>query len=97
MLSLRELKTLTAMDEKVRSFLDKAKNEKLIAMGLIKETVKEYGPYGLKYSKYDPETKNYYRETPIPVDVTDEEFEKKRTSIPKLQKEEQSIMAQREY
>ena len=64
------------MDEKVRSFLDKAKNEKLIAMGLIKETIKEYGPYGLKYSKYDPETKNYYRETPIPVDVTDEEFEK---------------------
>ena len=64
------------MDEKVRSFLDKAKSEKLIAMGLIKETVKEYGPYGLKYSKYDPETKKYYRETPIPVDVTDEEFEK---------------------
>lgn len=64
------------MDEKVRSFLDKAKSEKLIAMGLIKETIKEYGPYGLKYPKYDPETKNYYRETPIPVDVTDEEFEK---------------------
>lgn len=65
------------MDEKVRSFLDKAKSEKLIAMGLIKETIKEYGPYGLTYSKYDPETKKYYRETPpIPVDVTDEEFEK---------------------
>ena len=64
------------MDEKVRGFLDKAKSEKLISMGLIKETTREYGPYGLKYSKYDQETKKYYREVPVPVDVTDEEFEK---------------------
>lgn len=64
------------MDEKVRNFLDKAKSEKLVSMGLIKETTREYGPYGLKYPKYDPETKQYYRDVPIPVDVTDEEFEK---------------------
>ena len=64
------------MDEKVRGFLDKAKSEKLISMGLIKKTTREYGPYGLKYSKYDQETKKYYREVPVPVDVTDEEFEK---------------------
>lgn len=64
------------MNEQVRAFLDKAKNDKLISMGLIKEIKKEFGPYGLKYSKYDKETKGYYCDVPVAIDITDEEFEK---------------------
>jgi len=80
------------MDEKAREFLDKTKGEKLISLGLIKETVREYGPFSVKYSKYDKETKSYYRERPIPIDVTYEEFEKickyAEMKTPKEQKEE---------
>ncbi len=64
------------MNDQVRAFLDKAKNDKLISMGLIKEIKKEFGPYGLKYSKYDKETKGYYCDVPVAIDITDEEFEK---------------------
>lgn len=64
------------MNEQVRAFLDKAKNDKLISMGLIKEIKKEFGPYSLKYSKYDKETKGYYCDVPVAIDITDEEFEK---------------------
>lgn len=64
------------MNEQVRAYLDKAKKDKLISMGLIKEMKREYGPYGPIFSKYDKETKQYYFETPIPIDISDEEFEK---------------------
>lgn len=64
------------MDEKVRVFIDEKKNEKLISMGLIKEIKREYGPYSMKYSKYERETKQYYCEVPVPIEMTDEEFEK---------------------
>lgn len=64
------------MNEQVRAFLDKAKNEKLLSMGLVKEVKREYGPYGQEFSKYDKEAKQYYRETPIPIDISDDEFEK---------------------
>lgn len=64
------------MNEQVKAFIDKAKSEKLVSMGLIKEMKREYGPYGQTYSKYDKETKQYYCETPIPIDISDEEFEK---------------------
>ncbi len=80
------------MDEKAREFLDKTKEEKLISLGLIKETVREYGQYGINYPKYDRETKSYYRERPIPIDVTYEEFEKickyAEMKTPKEQEEE---------
>lgn len=64
------------MDDKVRAFLDEAKSKKLISLGLIEEVQKVYGPYSEKFPKYDRETKQYYYEVPIPIDVTDEEFEK---------------------
>lgn len=64
------------MDEKVRAFLDEAKGKKLVSLGLIKEVQREYGAYSMKCSKYDPETKQYYREVQVPIDVTDEEFDK---------------------
>lgn len=82
------------MDEKVRAFLDEAKEKKLVSMGLIKEVKREYGAYSMKYPKYDPETKQYYREVQVPIDVTDEEFDKilrfSDIEAPKVKEEEVS-------
>lgn len=64
------------MNDQVRAFLDKAKDKKLISMGLIEETRREYGPYSPKYRLFEKETRRYYRDIPIPIEISDEEFEK---------------------
>ena len=76
------------MDAKVKDFLDKAKAKEraayeeerdklLISLGLT--TDKPYIEYSefkeYQSDKWDKETKMYYREIPVPVKVTDEEYE----------------------
>lgn len=76
------------MDPKVKEFIEAAKVKErtrfekerdahLISLGLIKERLKEYSEaYNpSKYPSYDSSMGKYYRETIIPIDVTDEEYE----------------------
>lgn len=76
------------MDPKVKEFINAAKSKErakfekerdkyLISLGLIKEQERKYSDaYNAStFPNYDSELKKYYRETFVPVEVTDEEYE----------------------
>ena len=74
------------------------RDEFLISLGLTNGTKRNYSEKpGFPYSNYEPETQKYYFDSPIPVEVTDEEFEEikkyaryhKKESIDAVQGQEQ--------
>lgn len=64
------------MHQAVETYLANEREKILISLGLIDHYVKEYGPYGAPYVLFDKETKQYYYNRPVAVDVTEAEFEK---------------------
>ncbi len=77
------------MDAKVKEFIEAAKTKEreifekerdkhLISLGLVNEneSTREYSEYsGSVYNKWDEEKKMYYYERPVPIKVSDEEYE----------------------
>ena len=75
------------MDPKVKKFIEaaRAKERKafeeerdahLISLGLIKEIARKYSDgFGGGFDHYDEDLKKYYKEFPVPEEVTDEEYE----------------------
>lgn len=69
------------MDEKLKQFIDLANAKKkeerdsfLVSLNLTEGTRRVYGEHGGPFNQYDKEVKQWYYDTPIPIDVTDEEY-----------------------
>lgn len=81
------------MNETLKRFLDnaeaqKAKAEKderdafLISLELIEGTRREYGKHSVKYNSYDKAEKQWYYDRPIPIEVSDDEYEQIKALAP---------------
>lgn len=80
------------------------RDEFLISLGLTSGTKRNYSDKpGFPYTNLEPETQKYYYDSPIPVEVTDEEFEEikkyaqyqKKESVDAVQEQPYSNAAER--
>ena len=74
------------MDPKVKEFIEAAKSEErakfekkrnihLFKLGLVNKVRQYSNEKNINYPYYDEKENKYYREIPVPVEVTDEEYE----------------------
>lgn len=69
---------LEKAQSKERQIFEKERDDLLVKLGLTKDVVREYTElnyYSVDYPNWDPEKRKYYSEKPIPVEVSDEEYE----------------------